>query len=834
MKKLIAILSSMMMITTASLPIIACHTKQNKFENNNSITNTHSTASLFAKELILADQLQVNLQEIKNRNNQKDLALLLDEYNLKLDNTDPSIRNISSSNELISQYFEKDSYKNVLDSNIKLDSQKKLSNPLFSEIFKLFGLGTTDLDKFSDDITNILTLLVNLNPMFISSNFDKSNTTLQSFFKNIKPSLKTLFDSITTQKEGITKNVKEFQEKLNVNEKYKNLKVEDLDIAFYTSLINAIGTGIGTKDFKAIEIKIENTNETLQKAGEMLAKITDSPAKPTQNKEWDIVLYTLQALQFLQLKLSLFENVKTHTPSSANNLFDDKKTNQEFLTELYKDKTIANITEKRPSSINLKYLLSFFKKAVEELKDEKQLDGYELQKLLAMLFLSPAEVKYGDSFNKNDKEQVQKFYKEQKAHPSINILTAVIKDLLSKNLKNFIKDATDEKIKKFIDESIPHIYKWLAYSSNNLLTGQHNAYQVLSSLFAHTIPAIIISLKENTNLLKEIKDDFVPFVSSLVFGFISEDILQIAFPIFNKNDKNSFKTLYSGDVFLLDKVDGMFNKFKEEAKKKITEIAKFVPTLKLDASKIDFDQAKPYIDIFKGIYDQIFKNVKHLNLKTLLTTPLNKIDSDSWKERNIAKPLQNKSVADILDTLLKSLNIQCNEKLADLSSSNINLTNLTNITTLIDNYTYKANGVDYQNKTQLADILKANPDKTLEILGWTFDSKKPIGKGSLIDVFLSKVFNFKTNQNTDKSENAINQLAKIIASANSSLDTLFDSNIEITFEFKDTKKNSSDQLLSETLIASVKNKNNNSESKYFFTYSRDKQSKFKFVKITKN
>ncbi|SRX64327.1 MOLPALP family lipoprotein [Mycoplasma mycoides] len=822
MKKLIAILSSMMMITTASLPIIACHTKQNKFENNNSITNTHSTASLFAKELILADQLQVNLQEIKNRNDQKNLDLLLDEYNLKLDNTDPSIKNISSSNELINQYFEKDSYKNVLDSNIKLDSQKKLSNPLFSEIFKLFGLGTTDLDKFSDDITNILTLLVNLNPMFISSNFDKSNTTLQSFFKNIKPSLKTLFDSITTQKEGITKNVKEFQEKLNVNEKYKNLKVEDLDIA------------IGTKDFTAIEIKIENTNETLQKAGEMLAKITDSPAQPTQNKEWDIVLYTLQALQFLQLKLSLFENVKSHTPISANNLFDDKKTNQEFLTELYKDKTIANITEKRPSSINLKYLLSFIKNAVDELKDEKQLDGYELQKLLAMLFLSTAEVKYGESFNSKDKEQVQKFYKEQKAHPSINILTAVIKDLLSKNLKNFIKDATDEKIKKFIDESIPHIYKWLAYSSNNLLTGQHNAYQTLSSLFAHTIPSIIISLKENTDLLKEIQNDFVPLISSLVFGFISEDILQIAFPIFDKNDKNSFKTLYSGDVFLVDKVDEMFNKFKEEAKKKITEIASLVPNLKLDASKIDFDVAKPYIDIFKGIYDQIFKNVKHLNLKTLLTTPLNKIDSDSWKERNIAKPLQNKSVADILDTLLKSLNIQGSEKLDDLSSSNINLTNLTDITTLIDNYTYKANGVDYQNKTQLSDILKANPDKTLEILGWTFDSKKPIGKGSLIDVFLSKVFNFKTNQNTDKSENAINQLAKIIASANSSLDTSFDSNIEITFEFKDTKKNSSDQLLSETLIASVKNKNNNSESKYFFTYSRDKQSKFKFVKITKN
>ncbi|QVJ95973.1 MOLPALP family lipoprotein [Mycoplasma mycoides subsp. capri] len=828
MKKLIAILSSMMMITTASLPIIACHTKQNKFENNNSITNTHSTASLFAKELILADQLQVNLQEIKNRNNQKDLALLLDEYNLKLDNTDPSIKNISSSNELINQYFEKDSYKNVLDSNIKLDSQKKLSNPLFSEIFKLFGLGTTDLDKFSDDITNILTLLVNLNPMFISSNFDKSNTTLQSFFKNIKPSLKTLFDSITTQKEGITKNVKEFQEKLNINEKYKNLKVEDLDIAFYTSLINAIGLGIGTKDFTTIEINVENTNETLQKAGEMLVKITDSPAQPTQNKEWDIVLYTLQALQFLQLKLSLFENVKSHTPTSANNLFDDKKTNQEFLTELYKDKTIANITEKRPSSINLKYLLSFFKNAVDELKDEKQLDGYELQKLLAMLFLSPNKVEYPDKGMDDYKE----YYEGKKAHPLITLLTAVAKHFIENKLGE-LAPTEKENIKKFTNESIPHLYKWISFASNNLLTGTKNAYDTLGILFTKTMSPILSSLIKNTTILKDKvkgKEELIPSAPALLFALVLAPTLSIAFPIItNEKDenKNSFKVLYGGDVFLIDKLDEFFEAVKKEIKEKLSSLG-------VDPNQIPFDQAKPYLDLFKGIYDQIFKNVKHLNLKTLLTTPLNKIDSDSWKERNIAKPLQNKSVADILDTLLKSLNIQGNEKLDDLSSSNINLTNLTDITTLIDNYTYKANGVDYQNKTQLADILKANPDKTLEILGWTFDSKKPIGKGSLIDVFLSKVFNFKTNQNTDKSENAINQLAKIIASANSSLDTLFDSNIEITFEFKDTKKNSSDQLLSETLIASVKNKNNNTESKYSFTYSRDKQDKFKFVKIAKN
>nr|VZR97473.1 hypothetical protein MF5293_00337 [Mycoplasma feriruminatoris] len=66
MKKLIAILSSFMMIITASLLIISCQTKQFKFETNNSIINTQTIASLFARQLILADQLKVDLNKINN------------------------------------------------------------------------------------------------------------------------------------------------------------------------------------------------------------------------------------------------------------------------------------------------------------------------------------------------------------------------------------------------------------------------------------------------------------------------------------------------------------------------------------------------------------------------------------------------------------------------------------------------------------------------------------------------------------------------------------------------------------------------------------------------
>ncbi|WFQ95887.1 MOLPALP family lipoprotein [Mycoplasma feriruminatoris] len=826
MKKLIAILSSMMMITTASLPIIACHTKEHKFENNNSITNTQTSASLFAKELILADQLGINLKEIQNRNQQKDLALLLDETNLKLDNNDSNIKNISSSNELINQYFEKDSYKNkdVLDSKIKLDTQKKLDNPLF----KLLGLSITDSDKFIDDITNLLTLLVNLNPMFISSNFDQSNTTLQSFFKNIKPSLKTLFNSISNSKD-VVKNVKEFQEKLDVNVKYKDLKVEDLDIAFYTSLINAIGSGLNQKEFKAVEIDTNNTNKTLDNTAEMLTKLISSPAKPNQGKEWDIILYTLQALQFIQLKLSLFENIKSHTPTSANNLFNANKTNQEFLTDLYKGKTIGSITEKRPSSINLKYILSFFKSAVNELKDEKQLDGYELQKLLAMLFLSPNKVDYPDS----GKDDFKEYYENKKAHPLVTLLTAIAKDFIEKNLE---KLAPSEKngIKKFVDESIPHLYKWVSFALNNLLTGTKNAYDTLGILFTKTMTYVLTSLIKDTNILKgkvNGKEDLIPSAPAFLFALVLAPTLKIAFPIITNDkdeNKNSFKILYGGDVFLVDKLDEFFEAVKKEIKDKLSSFG-------VSLDQIPLDKVQPYLEIFKGIYNQIFKNVKHFNLKTLLNTPINKIDPDSWKDKNFSKQLQNKSIADILDTLLNGLSVKGNEKLADLSSSNISLTGLTDVASLIENYTYKVNGIDYQNKTHLADILKDNSEKTLEILGWTSDKNNPIGKGSLIDVFLSKVFNFKTNQNTDKSENAINQLAKLVSLTNSSLDNSFDyENIDIQFEFTDTKKNNKDQLISETLVAKVKNKTNNTESKYSFSYSRDKQSKFKFTKITKN
>nr|VZR97499.1 hypothetical protein MF5295_00341 [Mycoplasma feriruminatoris] len=292
---------------------------------------------------------------------------------------------------------------------------------------------------------------------------------------------------------------------------------------------------------------------------------------------------------------------------------------------------------------------------------------------------------------------------------------------------------------------------------------------------------------------------------------------------------NSFKDLYSGEVFLVNKVNAMFKKFRET----IDGILKKVGQ---DSRSIPFSTIRGFLTTLENGYDKIFKNVKEFNLKGLLTTPLNKIDEASWKDRKALKPLQSKSVADILDTILTGLDVKGNEKLSDLTSSNINLTGLTDVAKVMDKYEYKPNGFDYKGKTHLLEILKENQDKTLEIIGWTSDKNNPIGKDSLLDTVLNKVFNVDTSKKDDKSENAVNQISKIITTLNNSLDKLIidESSVEIKFEFKDTKKNKSDQLLSETLVAKVKNKNDKSESTYSFSYLRDKQDKFKFTKITKN
>ncbi|AJK51409.1 MOLPALP family lipoprotein [Mycoplasma capricolum] len=850
MNKLIAILSSMMMITTASLPVIACHKKQKeekeiKFENNNSITNAHSTVSLFAKELILADQLKVQLSEIKNKNNKKSLSDLLKENNLTLENTDKRISNINTFENLLNQYFEKDSYKKVLDSKIKLDLKNNSSNFLFKEIFQLVGLGEAELNNFSDDITKLLNLTISLNPMFVFANFKEVDSALNTFFEKLKPTFSNWIKTLSTPKEGLAKSIKAFQDEIDVNKKYKDLKAEDLDVAFYVSLVNAIGLALSTKDFKEVELKTNNVFDSLKNAGDALNKILSSSAQPNKVNGSKVVSYVLQALQFLQLKLSLFENARDHKPTSADKLFDNTKQNQQFIKDLYKDQNIESISKKKPSFINLKYLLSFFKKPVEELKDKNQKDGYELQKLLAMLFLTADEVTYKKYNSTNEFiEDSKKFVEENKSSPLFYLLQRVLENQLNNKF-----ESKKDKIST-LTKSLPILTKWLTLTVNDLLNGKSlaksfNEIFKENQIFQTTLEKLFESEIIDKNVIPADLHSFIPFlpalVNSFLFSFLTQgdqlsSLIKEVIPVveFKLDSKqNAFKEIYSGSIFDINKVKTFINNLKgflDNITKK-PDGAIFAEASKQFNTKVATEQAEKFL--IKP-FNELFGNVKTFNLKTLLTTPLNKMDESKWKDRRFAKPLQSKSVADILDTLLTTLNVQGNEKLESLESSNINLTALTEVVSLINNYSYKAKGVN-SSKTQLIELLKENPDKALQILGWTSDKNNPIGKGSLLDTLLSKVFNFKMDDKKNKTENALNQFAKVTSLLNKWLVTqLNESDLLITFSFTNTNKNSSNQLLSETMIATVKNKVNNSQTKYTFSYARDKQSKFKFTKISKN
>ncbi|AOQ22088.1 MOLPALP family lipoprotein [Mycoplasma capricolum subsp. capripneumoniae] len=850
MNKLIAILSSMMMITTASLPVIACHKKQKeekeiKFENNNSITNAHSTVSLFAKELILADQLKVQLSEIKNKNNKKSLSDLLKENNLTLENTDKRISNINTFENLLNQYFEKDSYKKVLDSKIKLDLKNNSSNFLFKEIFQLVGLGEAELNNFSDDITKLLNLTISLNPMFVFANFKEVDSALNTFFEKLKPTFSNWIKTLSTPKEGLAKSIKAFQDEIDVNKKYKDLKAEDLDVAFYVSLVNAIGLALSTKDFKEVELKTNNVFDSLKNAGDALNKILSSSAQPNKVNGSKVVSYVLQALQFLQLKLSLFENARDHKPTSADKLFDNTKQNQQFIKDLYKDQNIESISKKKPSFINLKYLLSFFKKPVEELKDKNQKDGYELQKLLAMLFLTADEVTYKKYNSTNEFiEDSKKFVEENKSSPLFYLLQRVLENQLNNKF-----ESKKDKIST-LTKSLPILTKWLTLTVNDLLNGKSlaksfNEIFKENQIFQTTLEKLFESEIIDKNVIPADLHSFIPFlpalVNSFLFSFLTQgdqlsSLIKEVIPVveFKLDSKqNAFKEIYSGSIFDINKVKTFINNLKgflDNIAKK-PDGAIFAEASKQFNTKVATEQAEKFL--IKP-FNELFGNVKTFNLKTLLTTPLNKMDESKWKDRRFAKPLQSKSVADILDTLLTTLNVQGNEKLESLESSNINLTALTEVVSLINNYSYKAKGVN-SSKTQLIELLKENPDKALQILGWTSDKNNPIGKGSLLDTLLSKVFNFKMDDKKNKTENALNQFAKVTSLLNKWLVTqLNESDLLITFSFTNTNKNSSNQLLSETMIATVKNKVNNSQTKYTFSYARDKQSKFKFTKISKN
>ncbi|WFQ90890.1 MOLPALP family lipoprotein [Mycoplasma feriruminatoris] len=830
MKKLIALLSSMMIISTASLPVIACHKKEYKFESNNSLTNTKIAASLFAKDFILADQLQLNYQEIKNLN--ENLELLTSKNNLSIDKNEIDTSLLKSTSQFIDKYFEKDSYKNVLDKNIKLDSDKSLNNSVLNEVFKLLSLDINNANKTSDDIIKVLEFYSKLNPMFMFNHFSNIDSLLKEMFKNIKPNLKSWLESLSQPNKNAIEIIKKFEQKIDVNKNYKDLKLEDLDKAFYTSLTNAIGLGLSSKTYKVVELNIKNPNESLKQASQNLASIINNKKESEKNREWEIVAYTLQALQFLQLKLSLFDSTREYNPVSADHLFDKNKSNQEFIKEAYKDKTLKDITKDKPSSINLKYLLSFFKKPVEELLDKNQKDGYQLQKLLAMLFLSTQKVEYSTTLEDDNPKD---YYEKQQAHPSIYLLSTLAKDFLVTKLnpllvKNTIKE---ENAKRFIEKAIPHIYKWVSFTSIALLTGTKNIQDCLEILITKTIPAILVSLQKETKILDEklIKSKDIAF--PLLYNEIILPTLNVAFPITKKSgDKNSFKVLYSGDIFIVKKTDEMFKTFKEKIEKLFTALGSFIP---VKIEDIPFTLIQHYFDTFKNNFDSIFKNVEHFNLKTLLTTPLNKMNESWWKDKTFAKEYQNKSIADNLNKLLNDLDVKGNEKLDQLKSTNINLTVLTKITSKIEKYDYKAPDVTYDLNSSLLDILKSNPDKTLQIIGWTSDKNNPIAKDSLLDVIFNEGLNINTNDKSDNSQNTINLLSKFLLSVSDSLNTkINEKKYSITYTFLDDKKNRYNQLISQHLEAKFTNNKNKTTTMYLFDYSRNKDSKFKFTKITKN
>ncbi|QVJ95972.1 MOLPALP family lipoprotein [Mycoplasma mycoides subsp. capri] len=828
MKKLIAILSSVMMISTASLPVIACHKKEYKFETNNSLTNTKTAISLFAKNFILADQLQLNFQEIKNLNENKNLELLTNQNNLVLDKDELSLDSLKSTNQFINKYFDQNSYKNVLDKNIKLDSNKSLNNFVLDEVFKLLNLDISDTQKTSDDLIQILELTSKLNPSFMFNNFSNIDSSLKQIFEKLKPSLKTWLESLSNLDKNLIDNINNFKEKIDVNNKYKDLKLEDLDKAFYTSLINAIGLGLNPTTYKVVELDIKNTNNSLKQASQNLANIISNKKEVKQNKEWEIVAYILQAIQFLQLKLSLFDSTKNYQIKSADHLFSDTKSNQDFIKDVYSSKKISDITKNKPSSINLKYLLSFFKKPVGELKDPNNKNGYELQKLLAMLFLSENKVEYNTTSTINDPKD---YYEKQQAHPSIYLLSVLLKDFLIKKLSPLLVNAKKENVENLVERSIPYFYKWLSYATTNLLTGSANIYETLSALFVKVLPSIVVIIQEETKLLSKEIITFKDLAFPVLFEQIIAPTLNEGFPITKKSrDKNSFKELYSGNIFLVDKTDEMFKTFKQKVEHLLKSFGSFIP---IKSTDIPFSLIQHYFDSFKNQYQSIFKNVQQFNLKTLLTTPLNKMNESWWKDKTFAKEYQNKSIADNLDKLLQDLGIKGDEKLDDLSSLDINLTSLTDIILKIQKYDYKPSGVEYKNNSSLIDILKSNSDKVLQIIGWTSDKNNLIAKDSLLDIIFSKTLNINLNDKNNNSQNTINLLSKFLLSVNNSLNTEFnDKKFNITYTFLDDKKNKFNQLVSQQLEA--KFINNKNITKYMFDYSRtNKNDKFRFTKITK-
>lgn len=865
MKKLLAILGATSLIASTGATVVACGPLSNatppdfsKF--NNSLPNMQGAASSWMKQLILSDQYGLSIPVMNNSLGKLDAQKIVKtNTGLDFDANDFGFGKDPNLNDLTDQYFGpgmKLDDISLIGEKIDLTGNKGENHDQLWKFLKdKFGV---DLGDTADLITGIIgNILPSLNGGTLVDLIDQILPGLNGSLEGMLGLDKTLIELISMACKAIFTNEKLMTEvgtmvdSFDIGTIYSDLKVGDISSVSMISLSNAIGLFV-SPDYEVSKIASEDVANSqkiagyLKKSGEnlgtSLATILfpeegdTSSAKSnildvdlfTNSLEKNIVRYTsavanlFQFLELIQLQFSLFDFAKDFSPTDANCLFVEEEPTKETLKKvLGSGKTIREVTETPvgqnvQGSLNLKYLLSIFKNTFGDLGEDQ--NGYSLQKFLTILLIDFHDVDINN-------------FKDSMVSPMASFLSETLLQIIGGFLKKEIGSAASV---------IPTL---LRSPFRFLLTA---CFEVLLINPGQNLTDVLIIFLDKIQSLLNIASGFIPDPViqdglKALTTYWKKGLKPILVEILNKvpllESHQTFQELYSGnplnleplldylkDKELLAKIQNLYSNDKDKANDPLGKLLVYLGNALADLT--------PTLNnLLPG----------NLNLKNLLTTPLNQINNNSVIPPAFGGYYLSKSIVQIINDLCKKLNITGHEKLNDenVLIFNFQLSYLKEIFEMVVHYDHPGVPEEYRGQN-LVSVLLENLDQLSTILGLKKDDDRKnmqdaydiFYEGSLLDLIFRKILKvqeIKENEEQDIFKFFITLISSVFNNLNEPnmnneevFKNLFLDEEDFKFEYQPPIEDNYGTLLGQIIVVNYHNFENNSDWVYTLKYSREK------------
>jgi len=452
MKKFLAILASLSMVTSSGITAISCVANQpggndedrdSDLEklSKNDFNNLLGASISQAKAMIIDNEYQISQIATNKTMYDKEARKVIEKFNPK----DEGLNFNSSIGDVIKKYFgpgtDKKLRTDLNSENVQLGHEKGVTSPILSLIPSAFR--TDGLEKIKDIIFKVLNVLIDGGAIG-ETVVDYMN---QIYANKIDSTLNHLIDGLVNSTDfnikGIVKDIKPFSAVISTffssffkrNEFFSQARTAINSLFDPTSpkyLENSLYGSSTDPDLKVTPI----ANIPLSRVkAELLLSITKilkmffvfptekdeafKDIQPGTDQEVPLILSTFllsivkneplakQDIKTVLLDLveeifrimtivnayfSIFDSTKEFEPKDNQHLFSVDKNNYEFLSEQYsKIKTLGETSYVKDKAINLNYLVANLDYYFGSLKMNDKTSAYRFQQGLFLLFNDPSE-----------------------------------------------------------------------------------------------------------------------------------------------------------------------------------------------------------------------------------------------------------------------------------------------------------------------------------------------------------------------------------------------------------------------------------------------------------